>query len=570
MTARRKRDSIQGLSRWLFGLLLPLTFLLGVVSVVQIQLAYRNEKHDTEQAFEGLLLRLEEELTKPESYLSNLLMQSAAVQVLEHTQDTEEQYFAKQELYDAFGLYLAQNRLITVLALYCADTDVYLERDNGMDWLEPSRRQKLRVALQLEYPQACRDGQVQNEWNVSKLDDGVFLHRTMMLQNCYAFCAIDMRQVIGWLEENAGTNVQILVPTQNAFQMERQPESWDKTISSLRPGQSMTLENGSMAVCSEFCGTEMIAVSYHTRALHLSSIMTTLLAVLAFTTILIVAFHFWVWNRQILQPLQTLKQTMEDIRAGQLRSRAVNEQAGAELQEINEVFNQMMENIRNLKIEGYEKELRNREIQLEYYYHQIRPHFYLNCLKNLYALSAKGDTARMEQSILLMSAYLRHTLQQNNQAVTLQEEVVQCQNYVDLIGISSSCPPEIICRVEDEMKEIPVPAVSLLTLVENSLKHTGSFDKRVTIEIEARLLPMEEQSCLYIRVKDNGTGFTETELENLNQMDWSADTAGHVGLKNVVQRFQLMYRGETHMVFCNERGAVVELYVPVEREGGVL
>ena len=46
-------------------------------------------------------------------------------------------------------------------------------------------------------------------------------------------------------------------------------------------------------------------------------------------------------------------------------------------------------------------------------------------------------------------------------------------------------------------------------------------------------------------------------------MDWNEDTGGHVGLKNVIRRFQLIYSGETHILFYNAQGAVVEMFVPI-------
>ena len=108
---------------------------------------------------------------------------------------------------------------------------------------------------------------------------------------------------------------------------------------------------------------------------------------------------------------------MEKIAEGDLNTTANDPKAGRELQMTNATFNQMLERIRALKIESYERELEKKQTQLQYYRAQIRPHFYLNCLKNIYSLAERREFANIEQSILYLSGYLRYTFQDNADTV---------------------------------------------------------------------------------------------------------------------------------------------------------
>ncbi len=553
----KKGMSIRTMSRILFSLLIPLTILLGCAGVYQVGAAYTAERRQTEERFELELQRTEEELLRPESYMSSLLMQSEAVQKLNSPASELEHYTSKWEIYQGFSSYLTQDPNVLVLALYSAETDAYVERDSGIN-MTVGQRQAMREELRTRFPQMCRDGTATSGWQVWKTGNSLILYQISKLRNSYGLYGVDLSVLC----EDAAEGAQVLIRYEG--QLYGGDETLARELEGLQPGQSRAVSDGRiLAVCRSFHGVELIALTDDNMALRRGAVLTVMLALLAAVAVGAVVAYYLIWKRRVLQPLQVLKQTMENIRSGNLQSRAVDPRAGSELTEINDAFNHMMEDIRRLKIESYEKELLSRQTQLEYYRLQIRPHFYLNCMKNMYALAAKGDGARLQDYILLTSAYLRHTMQQTNNTVSLREEVLQCQNYVNLIGASSSCPPELECTVDESVQQLCVPTVSLLTFVENSLKYGGTPEPRLRIEITAKRMPVEGEPCLHLRVRDNGPGFSQELLDQFNRMDWNEDTGGHIGLKNVIRRFQLIYGGETHILFYNDDGAVVELFVPI-------
>lgn len=548
--------SIRTMSRILFSLLIPLTVLLGCAGVYQVGTAYVSELRRTQERFELELERLEEELLRPESYMGSLLMQSEAVQQLNAGGDALDLYFSRWELYQAFGTYLAQDRNTSLLAIYCADSDAYVERDSGIH-LTSVQRLEMRQMLRAAFPQMCQEGSVGLEWQILRNGDALTLFRIAKLKNTYSLYGVDLSTLCSGDEETG-----IVICFEGELYGE--DEGLASELEGIAPGQTRSVAGGEiLAVCRSFHGVELIALTKSNIALRRGAFIAILLALLSLIAVGAVVLYYGIWKRRVLDPLQILKQTMEDIRKGDLQSRVVDSRAGSELSEINDTFNSMMENIRKLKIESYEKELLNRQTQLEYYRLQIRPHFYLNCMKNMYALAVKRDGSKLQEYILLTSSYLRHTFQQTNQTVSLQEEVLQCRNYVDLIGATSACPPELECTIDESVQQLCVPTVSLLTFVENSLKYGGTPQPRLRIEIIAKRMKVEEELCLHLIVRDNGPGFSQEMLDQLNAMDWNEDTGGHIGLKNVIRRFQLIYNEKTHILFYNEKGAVVEMFVPI-------
>lgn len=560
----RQGPSVRRMSAAMFLFLLPLALALSVASIVQVVQTWQNEQRSAKVRFEELASQMDTELDKTESYLANMLLQDKALYALNTKIDDIRVHTNRLELYEAFGSYLGQNENLLLLAVYCANTGVYLERDSAMGTLQPDQRMELRSVLQESFPKTCLEGQVDTtSWHFSEIAGRPLLCRVMTLQGRYGLCAVDLTGFVRWAQENDTEFALLLRQQDGSYVVDAGLDT--SQLDSLQPGDTVVLAGGrQLAVGSSLGDLELIGVTRFALSLRRTGLLALLLAGLALLAVITIPLYFRVWKKRVLQPLDVLKQTMQDISTGNLQSRAVSAAAGSELKEINDTFNQMMEEIHRLKIDGYEKELHVRQTQLEYYRLQIRPHFFLNCLKNLYALAARSDTGRIEQSILLLSEYLRYLFRQMPDGVLLRDEILQCQNYVDLFSVSASYPPELVCNVDEEVQDARIPAVSLLTFIENTLRHAPSSQQVIHITVTCRALQLEQGPCLHVCIQDDGPGFTPQALDELNRTDWDSGSE-HVGIQNVVQRLRLMLQGDTHILFYNKNGAVVELFAPLER-----
>ena len=172
-----------------------------------------------------------------------------------------------------------------------------------------------------------------------------------------------------------------------------------------------------------------------------------------------------------------------------------------------------------------------------------------------------------QQLILLLSRYLRYILSFTATTTHLHTEIEQCCNYAELSSVGQNDPVEVVCEIDPELSELPLPPVSLLTLVENSVKHGKMIGKTLKITITAKLLETEEGCMADLSVADNGTGFTAGDLKQLNSAAPQEENGQHVGLFNVVRRLQLLYGEQAAIAFTNNRrggGARVELFLPID------
>lgn len=159
---------------------------------------------------------------------------------------------------------------------------------------------------------------------------------------------------------------------------------------------------------------------------------------------------------------------------------------------------------------------------------QINPHFLLNTLNNIYALTA-FDTQRAQTAIQELSKMLRHLLYDNEQpTVPLSEEMEFLQNYINLMKIRLPKNVEVSSQFCIRHPQLGIAPVIFISLLENAFKHGVS-----------PVFP----SFIRINVCDEG-GHIVCDIQNSNHPKTQADRSGHgIGLTQVQRRLDLAYPG---------------------------
>lgn len=177
--------------------------------------------------------------------------------------------------------------------------------------------------------------------------------------------------------------------------------------------------------------------------------------------------------------------------------------------------------------ERIEMEAARKEAELANLRSQINPHFLLNTLNNIYALTA-FDTEKAQKAIMELSKMLRHMLYDNQQTmVNLKEEIQFIGNYVNLMKLR--LPQNVEVRFHSNYPEpcnIQVAPLIFISLVENAFKHGVSPTEKSFIDISISA----EKDLL------------TCEIKNSNYPKTQQDRSGHgIGLQQVERRLNLSY-----------------------------
>ncbi len=174
-----------------------------------------------------------------------------------------------------------------------------------------------------------------------------------------------------------------------------------------------------------------------------------------------------------------------------------------------------------------EAELGRAEAELQNLKNQINPHFLLNTLNNIYALTAfDGDKAR--EAILQLSRLLRYVLYENQMSqVSLRQEADFLRSYVELmrLRVGKDVDIRVDINLSPDDRTCVAPLI-FISLVENAFKHGISPTEPSFVHIS-------------LNVTDGDIRFTTT---NSNYPKSQADKAGSgIGLKQVESRLRLAY-----------------------------
>lgn len=170
--------------------------------------------------------------------------------------------------------------------------------------------------------------------------------------------------------------------------------------------------------------------------------------------------------------------------------------------------------------------------QLQSLQSQINPHFLLNSLQSIYALSLdKSDHA--PEMILQLSHILKYTLYETGQpTVKLSKEMAMIKDYVEMYRHRvDPGRTKITMDLRGDPGELLIAPMLLIPFIENSFKHglMGDQDQPfVDIQLDIG------QDKIQFRVRNSLGASDELELEPKRG----------IGIQNTRQRLELLYPGK--------------------------
>ncbi len=293
--------------------------------------------------------------------------------------------------------------------------------------------------------------------------------------------------------------------------------------------------------------------------------MQTLFLFLSLFMVILIPVCYVLISKSYFRPMENLIKTMQKIRDGFIDEKVESNYKIQEFQEVNVTFNEMMMEIKNLKIESWERRLQKNRAELQYLQLQIKPHFFLNCLKNLYGMAELKCYEKMQDMIIQISSYLRYFFKDNMSLVTIDDEINHVKNYITLQKYSLEQDVECVIEIEEQLKACIIPVLLIQPFVENSIKYGRKKNQTLQITIRIIELKLEDENLLDIIITDNGNGFNQDVLGQLNTQTPYQYTENNVGIANIRQRLFLIY-GEKAMLQCNnlKEGAQSEMILPVK------
>jgi LytS/YehU family sensor histidine kinase len=185
---------------------------------------------------------------------------------------------------------------------------------------------------------------------------------------------------------------------------------------------------------------------------------------------------------------------------------------------------------------------------------QVEPHFLFNTLANVRELVDSGSS-QASQVLNSLIAYLRAAVPSlNDTSSMLRQELDLVRAYLELMHMRMPDRLQYTIKVDDAALQIKCPPMTLLTLVENAVRHgIDPSEEGGQIEVTVKI---HDGRCIAL-VMDTGIG--------LGQGNQSSKGLG-TGLSNLRERLQLIFSGDAqlNLAALSPHGFSAELNFPAK------
>lgn len=278
---------------------------------------------------------------------------------------------------------------------------------------------------------------------------------------------------------------------------------------------------------------------------------------------LLIPFAIYMLRIIVIQPLHKLNKAMKHLQRGDLHYRIPPYRVSNEFAIVNQTFNQMIDEVRQLKINIYEEEIKSQKSQLRNLQLQIQPHFIINSLNMVYNLLENGDTRNAKKLIVHSVDFYRYMVKVDIDFVPLYEELQHVNTYLEIQSIRYRDKFTYSIETDQMVSDMLVPPMLIQNFIENSMKYAISDEKKIHISINIHSFEVDFYPFAKIVIADTGSGYPLHQIELLNNGSAIIDHNGeHIGIRNSVQRLSLLFHDQAKWNFYNHNGAVSELTIP--------
>ena len=389
------------------------------------------------------------------------------------------------------------------------------------------------------------------------------------------------------IETQSGTEEDVaigIIDKNGNFFMEHYPENFQMEEKDKEKILSLTKKEDSGVILTRYKGEGGILQAYRQQESGmviftlvpnkildrgLNQIFLVLAGIYAIVTLIAVAVSLY-FSRIFTEPIQMISKEMTSF-DGKDFSHTISLHTDTELDQIGESYNKMLGNIERLltEIKKQEKELRVSEMNM--LISQIKPHFLYNTLDTIYMLARINGEKTTMKMIQALSGYLRLSLSKGSDMVTVEDELDNVKNYLeiqkirneDLFSYEISCQPEVENRWT--LKLILQP------LAENAIKY-GFCDifEGGLIRIDVR----ELSGRLTFSVYNNGKPMDKEIAEKINDLGKVPvpemkkafpDKQKGYGVINIATRLRLKYGDQVEFGYeVLEEGTRCVIKLPVD------
>lgn len=308
-------------------------------------------------------------------------------------------------------------------------------------------------------------------------------------------------------------------------------------------------------------GWEVIGIISY-QELYRNTLQNLLLIALVFIFVLLLAVLLSKKNSQrISMPVRQLCLHMQKMEPPD----ALEPHNCIEINQLYDTYNEMLTKNKDLMLSREETLLKYKQAEMAALQSQMNPHFIYNTLESISALIATDDNEHAALMITGLGKFLRSSLNNGNNFITLEKEIEQVTSYIQIQKLRYANKIELMLDIPEPLPSFRIIKLILQPLVENSIVH-GFKDLddigRITIAVK------ETKQKLYLSVADNGWG---SDIEMLNYLVrqktlYLENNVNFYCIQNVYMRLHNCYGKQADLVYEENNDGGVTAVICIDKE----
>lgn len=300
-----------------------------------------------------------------------------------------------------------------------------------------------------------------------------------------------------------------------------------------------------------------------------SQLNYTFMMILVFAAVFIgiALIYICVSAKQLTRPVEELKQLMVLTELNPTEGKVGLKTGGNEFEIMGESYQSMLNHLNKAMEREKRISLSQLQAQFDALQAQVNPHFIYNVLN---VISGRGLVDGDEVICDIcddLAKILRYSTDTRERYATIQQECAYLESYFKLLKNRYGHKLEYSIEIAPEIENRIVPKLVLQQFAENSILH--GFEQQMQV-MRIEICGWQDETGWYIRIRDNGDGFSERVLSDMqDRMEKTRKQInddiqnvelkiGGMGITNTYARLCLLYAANLKFQIENyEQGAEI-------------
>ena len=288
-----------------------------------------------------------------------------------------------------------------------------------------------------------------------------------------------------------------------------------------------------------------------------------IIIIIALIVMIFAIIILFVLSNKLTKPVRSLVDAMSIFEKNAVDFKYTPVRGASEFNKLSSSFEHMVIQIQELMDKVKKEEVALRKTELKALQAQINPHFLYNTLDSIQWMCEEEKTEDAITMVGALAQLFRISISKGYELIPIEKEIQHAKNYLVIQSYRYKDQFTYCFDIDEEVLPYLCNKITIQPIIENALYHGIS---RMVDEGEILISVHKVNDDIIIRIKDNGVGMSEEQVESILKKE-RTDSKG-IGVKNVNDRIKIYFGDDYGIIVESELdvGTMITIKIPAVME----